>query len=50
MYKSMPKKLREDRNIDALLQDIHAFMHINNITLHPIVLSIKREAQVEIYS
>lgn len=28
MYKSMPKKLREDRDTVALLQDIHVFMRI----------------------
>lgn len=28
MYKSMPKKLREDKDIDALLQDVHAHVHI----------------------
>ena len=28
MYKSMPKKLREDKDIDALLQDLHACLSI----------------------
>ena len=31
MYKSMSKKLREDKDIDALLQDIHAYMRIGKV-------------------
>lgn len=31
MYKSMPKKLREDKDIDTLLQDVHAYMRIGKI-------------------
>lgn len=28
MYKSIPKKLKEEKNIDAILQDVHAYMNI----------------------
>jgi hypothetical protein len=28
MYKSMPKKLREDKDIDELLKDVHAYVRI----------------------
>jgi len=31
MYKSMPKKLREDKDIDALLQDINEYMRIGKV-------------------
>ncbi|MCR4432028.1 MAG: hypothetical protein NUV45_13545 [Tepidanaerobacteraceae bacterium] len=31
MYKSMPKKLREDKDIDTMLQDVHAYMSISKI-------------------
>ncbi|HHW04092.1 MAG TPA: hypothetical protein GXX35_14995 [Thermoanaerobacterales bacterium] len=31
MYKSMPKKLREDKDIDTMLQDVHAYMSIGKI-------------------
>jgi len=31
MYKSMPKKLREDKDIDTMLQDVHAYMRIGKI-------------------
>ena len=31
MYKSMPKKLREDKEIDELLQDAHAYMRKGKI-------------------
>jgi hypothetical protein len=28
MYKSMPKKLREEKDIDTLLQDVSAYMRL----------------------
>lgn len=31
MYKSMPKKLREDKDIDEMLKDVHAFMNIGKV-------------------
>mgnify|MGYP000897547052 CR=1 FL=1 len=31
MYKAMPKKLREDKDIDALLQDVHTYMRIGKV-------------------
>ncbi len=31
MYKSMPKKQREEKDIDALLQDVHAYMRIGKV-------------------
>lgn len=31
MYKSMPKKLREDKDIDALLQDVHGYLQIGKV-------------------
>lgn len=31
MYKSMPKKLREEKNIDALLQDVHAHLRLGKV-------------------
>jgi hypothetical protein len=31
MYKSIPKKLREDKDIDDMLQDVHAFMRIGKV-------------------
>lgn len=31
MYKAMPKKLREDKDIDALLQDVHAYLRIAKV-------------------
>lgn len=31
MYKAMPKKLREDKDIDALLQDVHAYMRTGKV-------------------
>lgn len=31
MYKSMPKKLREYKDIDALLQDVHVYMRIGKV-------------------
>lgn len=31
MYKSMPKKLREDKDIDTMLKDVHTYMSIGKI-------------------
>ncbi len=31
IYKAIPKKLREDKDIDALLQDVHAYMRIGKV-------------------
>ena len=31
MYKAMPKKLREDKDIDALLQDVHGYLRIRKV-------------------
>jgi hypothetical protein len=31
MYKSIPKKMREDKDIDALLQDVHAYLRIGKV-------------------
>ncbi|MDD4569648.1 MAG: hypothetical protein PHE70_05930 [Tepidanaerobacteraceae bacterium] len=31
MYKAIPKKLREDKDIDALLQDVHAYLRTRKV-------------------
>jgi hypothetical protein len=31
MYKAMPKKLREEKDIDALLQDVHEYLRIGKV-------------------
>jgi hypothetical protein len=31
MYKSMPKKLREEKDIDEMLQDVHAYLRIGKV-------------------
>lgn len=31
MYKSMPKKLREDKDIDTLLQDVQAYLSVSKV-------------------
>lgn len=41
MYKAMPKKLREDKDIDALLQDVRAFMRIGKP-------EIKQDKQIDV--
>ena len=31
LYKSMPKKLRDEKNIDVLLKDVHAYLRIGKV-------------------
>jgi hypothetical protein len=33
MYKAMPKKLREDKDIDALVNDVHAYLNIGKVNI-----------------
>ncbi|WP_297418914.1 hypothetical protein [Clostridium sp.] len=33
MYKSMPKKMRENKDIDALLQDVNAYLRIGKVEI-----------------
>lgn len=41
MYKGMPKRLREDKDIDRMIQDIHAYLDIGK-------LGKKQDGQVNI--